>query len=233
MIIYKLQNKINGKVYIGQTIQTVSDRLYRHKSQINKSAISLAIQKYGFDNFEVSTIQTCESQEELNAAEYHWVNHYDCISPKGYNLKEGGGSKGKASDELRKRLSEAHIGQVIPEEQRKKTAETLKGRVFSEEHLTRIAETKANWSEERRNEMRNKVSLAKLGNSPDEETRKKMSLAKLGTKHNAKLTWDDVNHIREIGSLELSKELALKYGVHQLSIVNILMYRTWKVGENV
>lgn len=234
MIIYKIENKTNGKVYIGQTIQKLQERIYRHTSTRSKSAISLAIRKYGLDNFEVSTIQTCESQEELNAAEYYWVNHYDCISPKGYNLKEGGGSKGKFSDEVKKKLSESHIGQYISEERRQKVSEQFKGRVFSEEHLAKIAEAKANWSEERRLEVRNRMSLAKLGTIPSEESKKKMSIAKLGTRHNAKLTWDDVKSIRlEPYRHGLYAELANKYGIGLGTISRIYNYETWKVEEKV
>ena len=67
--IYKVTNKINGKIYIGQTIQSVKDRWYRHcgKSGISKAELNThfkrAILKYGKENFIIETIEMCDSTE--------------------------------------------------------------------------------------------------------------------------------------------------------------------------
>lgn len=45
MIVYKLLNKINGKIYIGQTKNEVVSRVHGHS--LNKSYIGNAIRKYG------------------------------------------------------------------------------------------------------------------------------------------------------------------------------------------
>lgn len=52
-IIYLLKNKINGKCYVGQTIKTLEERIYRHKYKSNKKImpISFAIKKYKFENY--------------------------------------------------------------------------------------------------------------------------------------------------------------------------------------
>lgn len=56
MIVYKATNTLNGKVYIGQTIQTLDKRAnqhYRDMRSIKKNTpFQDAIQKYGFGNFE-------------------------------------------------------------------------------------------------------------------------------------------------------------------------------------
>lgn len=60
--IYKIVNKLNNKVYIGQTIMNVLDRWDRHKSlNVNneneqRMPIKLALKKYGINNFEFSII---------------------------------------------------------------------------------------------------------------------------------------------------------------------------------
>src|ERR1035437_10666002 len=113
MIIYRLHNSINGKSYIGQTIQALMDRVYRHRSKISKTAISLAIAKYGFDYFNISILQECQTQDELNVAEEYWIKYLNTLAPNGYNLKEGGGSKGKATAETRLKMSIAHKGKTV------------------------------------------------------------------------------------------------------------------------
>lgn len=233
MIIYQLLNTVNGKSYIGQTIQTVMDRVYRHRSSTSKSAVSNAIKKYGFENFEVISLQECATQEELNAAEEYWVKKLDTLSPNGYNLKDGGGSKGKATAEAKLKMSIAHKGKPVPEGHRERVSKQFKGRVPSEEHLAKIKETKSNWSDEKKKEVSEKMKLNWLGKKHSEESKKKQSIKKLGTKHNAKLTWETVNLIRSVGTVKKAKELSLEYGVHPASIRNILEYRTWKVGETV
>lgn len=62
MIIYKITNLINGKIYVGQTKRTLKARIYQHIHR-SESAISLAIQKYGWENFKAEIIEECETQE--------------------------------------------------------------------------------------------------------------------------------------------------------------------------
>ena len=92
MVIYKFENKINGKVYIGQTIQKLSKRISSHKYPSGNKylPIDAAIRKYGIENFSITIIDHANSLDELNEKEKFWIKHYDCISPKGYNLEEGG-----------------------------------------------------------------------------------------------------------------------------------------------
>lgn len=97
--IYKVTNKINGKIYIGQTIQSVKDRWYRHcgKSGISKAELNThfkrAILKYGKENFIIETIEMCDSTE-LNDKEKFYISYYNSYI-NGYNSTIGGqgGSK--------------------------------------------------------------------------------------------------------------------------------------------
>lgn len=65
--IYKITNKINGKVYIGQTIMPIKNRMYKHYSQAkngkNITGIDAAIKKYGKENFEVKQILECPNED--------------------------------------------------------------------------------------------------------------------------------------------------------------------------
>lgn len=87
--IYKITNKINGKVYIGQSID-IERRWKEHiqRDRTNTSLIHLAIIKYGKDNFDFDIIEEC-SQSELNEKEQYWIKYYNSFE-NGYNLTRGG-----------------------------------------------------------------------------------------------------------------------------------------------
>ena len=46
-IIYKVTNNINGKIYIGKTVQDLSIRKHQHESNKVKRGLPGALQKYG------------------------------------------------------------------------------------------------------------------------------------------------------------------------------------------
>lgn len=88
MYIYKITNKINQKIYIGQTIHPIEERLKRHfqdaLSGRVETHLAKAIRKYGVDNFYIELIDKAETQEELTKKEYYWIEQYNAIN-KGYN----------------------------------------------------------------------------------------------------------------------------------------------------
>lgn len=86
--IYKIINKINNKIYIGQSIN-IELRWKRHLTLKDNMPIHLAIQKYGQQNFILEIIEICP-QEELNAKEIYWINQYNSKVPNGYNISDGG-----------------------------------------------------------------------------------------------------------------------------------------------
>ena len=91
--IYKITNLINGKVYIGQSVQ-IEKRWQNHKCAAKKEEGHLykAMRKYGLENFKFEVIEECQKQE-LNDREVFWISYYNSIDPdKGYNLTKGGDS---------------------------------------------------------------------------------------------------------------------------------------------
>ena len=90
--IYKIENKINHKVYIGQTIN-FKERMYQHKylrTDVKPQMIDLAINKYGVDNFTYIIIDQADTPEEADIKEKQYIIEYDCLKPKGYNILKGG-----------------------------------------------------------------------------------------------------------------------------------------------
>ena len=91
-IIYKITNKVNGKVYIGQTKTPLNQRMNKHYSRANCiediTGIDAAIRKYGKENFDVEIIDTC-TEEQLDDLERFYIAKYDSYE-NGYNLTRGG-----------------------------------------------------------------------------------------------------------------------------------------------
>jgi len=110
--IYRITNKINGMMYVGQTTKTsVYTRFVGHyKETRNNRHVSNAIRKYGKDNFSVEEIAIATSKDELNNLEVYYVDYFNTMAPNGYNHRAGGNQNGKCSDELRKKISVAKAG---------------------------------------------------------------------------------------------------------------------------
>lgn len=124
MYIYKITNKINNKVYIGQTIRDINLRWQRHCQDAisgrTDTKFARAIRKYGKDNFIIELIDTASSKEELNKKEDYWINYYDSIS-KGYNSMDGGGNyntyKYKTEEEMeiiKEKLRQSKLKELNP-----------------------------------------------------------------------------------------------------------------------
>ena len=103
MIIYKITNKIDGKVYIGKTKGSIEERWRRHCYQAHdkkrdylKFKLQYAILEFGAENFTVEQIDCAATTEEANRKEMYWIKHYDSIE-NGYNTSPGGRNGGHYS----------------------------------------------------------------------------------------------------------------------------------------
>lgn len=97
--IYKITNKINGKIYIGKTMRTIPVRWREHIRDSGMipnvkpctrhiSIIHHAIAKYGVDSFSVEEVEKCDN-EQLNQREKYWIEYYQS-NKEGYNILLGG-----------------------------------------------------------------------------------------------------------------------------------------------
>lgn len=100
-IIYKYTNKVNGKVYIGQTLD--EGKRYRDHKYCNGKCVYFhsAIKKYGFENFEYEVIfrdqfnNVNDAKIVLDDRERQAILDYmSWDRDKGYNLTTGGGGSG-------------------------------------------------------------------------------------------------------------------------------------------
>ena len=77
--IYKITNKENNKVYIGQTIQKPELRWYHHLEEASLGSnlkFHKALRKYGKDGFNWEIIEIVEP-EKLNEREKYWISFYE------------------------------------------------------------------------------------------------------------------------------------------------------------
>lgn len=96
MLIYQCLNKINGKSYIGKTINTLKRRKREHykpcewKRQLN-SIFYKALRKYKKSDFEWHIIERCKNIDELNNKEIYYIKKFkSLIKENGYNMTLGG-----------------------------------------------------------------------------------------------------------------------------------------------
>lgn len=88
--IYKITNKINGKMYIGQSIDIKTRWKHHLYTKSRDTQLTKAIQKYGKDNFIFEII--CEIPESvLDLYEISYIKYYETYK-NGYNMTEGGNS---------------------------------------------------------------------------------------------------------------------------------------------
>lgn len=91
--IYLHRNKINGKVYIGQTCQKPEKRWNYGHGYKNCPRFYSAIVSYGWSNFEHIILENNLTSNEANEKEQYYIKKYNSQNPDlGYNLTEGGSS---------------------------------------------------------------------------------------------------------------------------------------------
>lgn len=111
-IIYCYTNKINGKKYIGQTLNPElrkkqhKSNAFNEKSPEYNSIIHRAFRKYGYENFQYTILcYDIDCLQLLNTLEQYYIKKYDTMQPNGYNILQGGSNASKPKDqEYKKKL---------------------------------------------------------------------------------------------------------------------------------
>src|SRR3990167_9933788 len=103
--IYKITSPIK-RIYIGQSLD-ILQRWDNYKKLNCKFQVRLyrSLKKYGWDKHKFEIICQCD-ESELNNLEKYYVDLFGTFNSEyGMNLKDGGGSKGMASDETKRKMS--------------------------------------------------------------------------------------------------------------------------------
>jgi len=172
MLVYKVTNIINGKSYVGQTTKSLNHRRKKHQWSNDGYAFHNAIRKYGRSKFEWEVLEECDSKEEMDEMEFHYIKQFDSKVPNGYNLTDGG---------------EGVIGYTHSKETRKKmslSAFNRPTRIFSEDHKRRISESRLgnknpNYNKPMPKHVKKMLATINKNKTVSKETRKKISDARL------------------------------------------------------
>lgn len=144
-IIYRWTNKINGKKYVGQTVNPRKRYLQHYNGErADSQIIDRAILKYGVENFDYTVLLTihADTREELRGlldeAEIASIrleqSYYK--TGLGYNMTLGGLSRGnfEHTEETKIKLSRMKKGRLLSEAAKRNIAEGHKGLKLSELH---------------------------------------------------------------------------------------------------
>lgn len=203
-IIYKAISP-SGKVYVGQTTQTLRARKKGHKTtslnknnQLYNTHFSRALRKYGVDGFSWEMLYNNIPVDYLDSMEIFIISMYDSFN-NGYNSTAGGsGSRNRVvSEEERKAISErqsgknnSFYGKTHTEETKRRLSEVSSsrtgdkhhsyGKPLSEEHKKKLSERLSGenhpfYGKTLSEETRRKISEARTGSVMDEETKSKIS----------------------------------------------------------
>lgn len=111
--IYRIENLVNHKSYVGQSID-IYDRWRDHKwalnnKQHNNKHLVRSWHKYKEYNFDFTILELC-SEDQLNDREVYWIEYYDSYYDSYNQTKGGDGCLGKVwTDEEREKISRAII----------------------------------------------------------------------------------------------------------------------------
>ena len=141
--VYMHTCNVTGKRYIGITCQEPWERRFNGDGSGYKNCTHFwrAINKYGWNNFIHEVLDTCETEEEANDLEKHYIALYKTNNDKfGYNVKEGGEHQ-TYPDEIRENIRKALKGRATKPAGWKHKNETIqkiknaqKGRQLTPEH---------------------------------------------------------------------------------------------------
>lgn len=200
--IYKIENMVTGKIYIGQTV----DYEKRKNSHINdlrsnrhgNSYLQNSWNKYGENSFEFTVVVEC-AMEHLDDLEIQYIRQLGTLAPNGYNMTKGGdGVRGlKWSSESRAAKSLAMKGKNVGKDAH------FYGKTFTLETLEKMRESTTNlWKNE---DYRRRQVIAHTGLTQSEETIRKRSMSLKGNTNSRKIhrfrcveTGVEYDSIREI-----------------------------------
>lgn len=215
-VIYKIKNKINNKLYIGQTVD-YKRRLWEHCRSKKSTPLYNSIKKYGFENFEFSIIDTATTIDELNEKEILYINKYNTRDKSvGYNI-EFGGRNSIPAEETREKMSKSHQGI-------KQSEEWISKRVHKQGSEAALKYGKPKTDEEKKYLSKNSPKFWQNKQRSD-ETKEKIRQTKLNSGMSEKTVAAICKPVyklnlttKDIKKFQSTKEASINEGVNQSTI---------------
>ena len=94
MLVYKITNLLDGKLYIGVT-SNMDRRMMEHRKLANLKAgyaLHRAMHKHGLESFKEEILMECMDESEAYVFERYFIELVQSRQPNGYNLTDGGDS---------------------------------------------------------------------------------------------------------------------------------------------
>lgn len=258
--VYMIRNKINGKYYVGSSID-IESRWKQHIKALdsnthNNSHLQNAWNKYGKANFEFLILEEANLQD-LRNRETYYLKKLNCVE-NGYNLIDNAnfGLGVKASPQVRKKISEACSGSRNGNYGRKRTKEEIQkirdsrwGKDYVCKQRIPIRKTPEEIAKSRKL-AGEKIRKSKLGTHLSDSTKQKLSECRKGKKWspemrlhfsetrkgerngNCKLTKRQVLKIYEkMNSGVNYKEVCKEYGISQCQAYKIKRKEHWVFND--
>lgn len=132
--VYKIENIVNGKVYIGQS-RNLKERYKSHLSSLRykrhgNNHLQSAFNKYGENSFIYLVMEECEF-DKIDEREIFWMGQYD--ANKMYNKKSGGSNGFTFSPSSIELMSRVRKGMVQSKETISRRVSKIRGQKRSEE----------------------------------------------------------------------------------------------------
>jgi group I intron endonuclease len=143
--IYLIENKLNGKMYVGQTVK-LGKKFEKYYGSGN--IIKAAINKYGVSSFKKKILKVCDNQKDADNIEIEYIKKLNTLFPNGYNIANGGSGNDMWSGVMKERMkgNKRMLGKKHSEETKRKIGSYHKGKNVSKESIEKnIKKQKENW----------------------------------------------------------------------------------------
>lgn len=139
----------NNKYYVGVTSNEVYDR-WKNGLGYKRQIFYRAIEKYKWENIKHQIFLTNLTQAEANDWEIFLISTLKSNqSEYGYNIANGGNTKGKHSEETKEKIKQSNTGKKFSENHKKRISDSKKGstspnlgKKMSEEQKKKVSESR-------------------------------------------------------------------------------------------
>lgn len=221
--VYVHINKVNGKMYVGQTCKKPEYRWQNGKGYAHCACFYNAIQKYGWDRFDHEIIASNLTYNEADNFEKILIQQLKTTDSRyGYNLDSGGYGGRTHSDETKRKISESGkgkhsgeshycFGKSLSEETKRKISESTSGinnPMYGKKHSD---ETRKKISELAKHRLKNKENHPNYNKHLSEETKAKISSSNKGNSAKTTYQYDSNGHLVNVweSAAEVERILAL------------------------